>query len=186
MTMRKRSIFREQAIQRYRQGRDKDVLPRFVAPPVFLGLWLVLSLCLVMGWLAWSIRIPVFSPALGTVVENGQAEQAMAILFVAPDQLHAIHPGEPVQVQIGSTAPLLLSITVVAPTLLSPEEARQRYHLDETLSLLVTTPSVVLEVALNGSLSAASYAGSIVHAQVEVGEIRMLSFLPIVGQMIGA
>lgn len=181
----KRSIFRERAIQHYRRGHEKDVLPRFVAPPVFLGLWIVLGLCLVIVWLAWAIRIPVFTAALGTVVESGQADHPLAILFAPSDQLHAIHPGEAVQVQIGSTGPLLYSITAVAPTLVGPEEARQRYHLDGTLSLLITAPSVVMEVALNASISASNYAGSIVHAQIKVGEMRILSFLPILGQMIG-
>ncbi|HEY7420164.1 MAG TPA: hypothetical protein VH593_33615, partial [Ktedonobacteraceae bacterium] len=153
MATMKRSIFRERAIQHYRRGHDKDILPRFLAPPVFLGLWIVLSLCLVIGWLAWTIHVPVFSPALGTVVGSGQAEDARAILFAPPDQLHAIHPGEPVQLQFGSTGPLLFTITTVAPTLLSPEEARQRYHLEGALSLLVTAPSVVMEVALNTSIS---------------------------------
>ena len=91
------------------------------------------------------------------------------------------------QVQIGSTGPRLLrTITAVAPTLLSPEEARQDYRLDGALSLLVTEPSVAITIALDASNSLSEYAGSIVSAQVQVGDVRLLSFVPMIGQLIGA
>lgn len=180
----KRTIFREQALQHYRRGRDKDVLPRFVAPPTFLGLWIVLSLCLVAGWLAWNIRVPVYVAGSGVVALSGEAQ---AVLFLAADQQQSIHVGEPVQVQIGATGPRLLRpITAVASTLLSPEEARQDYHLDGTLALLVTAPSVVIVVALGASVPVSAYAGSIVSAQVQVGNVRLLSSVPVIGRLIGA
>lgn len=182
MSMMKRSIFRERAIQHYRRGREKDVLPRFVSPPVFLGLWLVVSLCLIAGWLAWNIRVPVSIPAIGMVVSG----ETQAVIFVSADHQQSLHQGEPVQVQIGSAGPFLRTITTVVPGLLSPEEARQRYHLDGALSFLVTEPSVVLVIALDASTLASNSAGSIVHGEVQVGEVSILSFLPIVGQLIGA
>lgn len=186
MSMMKRPIFRERAIQRYKQGREKDVLPRFVSPPVFLFLWIILGLSLVGGWLVWTIRIPVFTPAIGTVVESSQDDRALALLFAPSDQLHNVHPGTPVRLQLGSTSLMLLTITTVAPTLLSPTEVRQQYHLDGALALLVTEPSVVMGVALTANISASSYAGSIVRAQVEVGDVSILFFVPLVGQLFGA
>lgn len=182
MSTAKRPIFRERAIQHYRRGRDKDVLPRFVAPPVFLGLWIVLSLCLLAGWLAWNIRVPVYIGAIGIVVSG----ETQAVLFVSADHQQSLRPGESVQAQIGSTGPLLGTITTVVPGLLSPEEARQRYHLDGTLSFLVTEPSVVAVIALDASTLTSKYAGGIVHGEVQVGKVSILSFLPIVGQLIGA
>lgn len=186
MSITKRSIFRERAIQHYARGREKDVLPRFVSPPVFWYLWIVLSLCLVLGWLVWNIRIPVYLPGIGAVVTNRSSGVARAVLFVSADQQRRVHPGEPVQLQIGSTGSLLLyTITTVASTLLSPEEARQQYHLDGSLSLLVTQPSVVAVVTLDARVPASTYAGSIVHAQIQDGTQRVLAFLPIVGPLIG-
>ncbi|HEU5199037.1 MAG TPA: hypothetical protein VFU32_05340 [Ktedonobacterales bacterium] len=183
MSMPRRSIFREQALRHYRRSRDKDVLPRFVAPPVFLGFWIVLSLCLVAGGLAWNIRVPVYVAGSGVVAFSGEAQ---AVLFVSAEQQPRIHPGEPVQVNIGSTGPRLLrAITTVVPTLLSPEQARQRYHLDGPLSLLVAEPSVVITVALDTTLSVSAYAGSIVSAQVQVGNVSILSYLPVIGRLIG-
>lgn len=180
----RRSIFREQALQRYRRGRDKDVLPRFAAPPVFLGLWIVLSLCLVAGWLAWNIRVPVYVAGSGVVAFSGEVQ---AVVFISANQQQSVHPGEPVQVQIGATGPRLLrTITAVAPTLLSPEEARQDYHLDGTLAFLITAPSIVIVVALGPGIPVSAYAGSIVSAQVQVGDMSLLSFVPIVGHLFGA
>jgi hypothetical protein len=182
MQVPRRSIFRERAIQHYVRGREKDVLPRVVSPLVFRFLWILLALCLVGGFLAWAIRIPVFTPAVGAIMTSSQTEQSFALLFATPDQLHALHAGEPVQLQIGTASSTRLTITTVAPTVLSPEEVRQHYHLDGPLALLVSGPSVVLEVALNASLPTSQAAGSLVRAQIQVGQASLLSFLPLVGQ----
>jgi hypothetical protein len=141
---------------------------------MLLGLWLVL------GWLAWSIHTPVYISATGIIVEGSSPERAQAVLFVPANQQYVVHAGASVQLQIGSTDPRLLhTITSVSAAPLSPERIRQRYHLDGGTSLLVTQPSVILMVMLNKSFSAASYGGSIIHAQVQVGEQSLLSFLPL-------
>ena len=49
MTMRQRSIFRSEALHHYMQGREKTVLPRYVAPPTFAFMWGLLSLLLISG-----------------------------------------------------------------------------------------------------------------------------------------
>lgn len=183
VAMVKRQIFRERAIQSYRQGREKDILPRFVSPPVFLFLWIILGLCLVAGWVAWSIRVPIYVDGTGVMA----ASEARVVVFVSAVHQQRLHAGEPVQMQLGTTGPRLRrTVTTVVPTLLSPEEARQDYHLDGTLALLVTEPSVVLVIALDASSALSAYAGSIVSAHVQVGDVRLLSFLPLVGQWIGA
>lgn len=183
----RRSIFREAAIKHYVQGRDKDVLPRFVSPPVFLFLWALLSLCVIAGLLAWNTRIPIYAPGIGMVTQDRPSGQMVAILFLVPGQQPKVRPGQPIQAQIGTTGPRLQwTVTSVEPTLLSPEEAHHRYHLDNALSLLVTQPSVVIEVALDAGAVSPIYAGSLVHAQVQVGSQRVLALVPIVDKMIGA
>ena len=165
-------------MQHYAQSRDKDVLPRFVSPPVFLFLWMVLSLCLVLGWLACNIYIPVYTSAIGTIMGGRSSAGTQAVLFVPANQQHVVHAGEPVLLQIGSTdSRLLRTVTSVTATPLSPEQIRQRYHLDGGTSLLVTQPSVILMVALDEHISATSYGGSIVHAQVQVGAQSLPSSL---------
>jgi uncharacterized RDD family membrane protein YckC len=51
MTASPRSIFRERAIKQYVQGRQKDVLPHLIAPPIFLLLWVLLVLLLIVMFL---------------------------------------------------------------------------------------------------------------------------------------
>jgi len=126
MSATKRSIFRERAIQHYAQSRDQDVLPRFVSPPVFLFLWMIVSLCLVLGLLAWHIRTPVYTAAIGMIVGGSSPAGTQAVLFVPADQQHAVHAGEPVQLQIGSSEDrLLLTVASTTATPLSPERIRQ-------------------------------------------------------------
>ncbi|HLG65156.1 MAG TPA: hypothetical protein VKY19_24695 [Ktedonosporobacter sp.] len=50
--MTRQTIFRTDAVNRYRQGRGKDVLPHLISPGVFVALWVMLgALLVVMGWL---------------------------------------------------------------------------------------------------------------------------------------
>ena len=44
-----RSIFRAEALQRYRENQEKVVLPRLVSPRVFAYLWIVALLLLLAG-----------------------------------------------------------------------------------------------------------------------------------------
>lgn len=183
----RRSIFREAAIKHYAQGRDKDALPRFVSPPVFLFLWVLLCLCAVAGLLAWNTRIAVYTPGIGMVAQDRASGQMVAVLFLRPDQQRHVRPGQPVQVRIGETGPhLQRMVTTVEPRLLSPEVARQRYHLDNALSLVVTQPSMVIVVALEASAVSPLYAGSLVRAQVQVGSQRVLALVPVLDKLIGA
>jgi hypothetical protein len=102
------------------------------------------------------------------------------VLFVPANQQQVVHAGASVQLQIGSNdSRLLRTVTSVSATPLSPEQIRQHYHLDGGTSLLAAQPSVILVVMLDKSFSAASYGGSIIHAQVQVGEQSLLSFLPL-------
>ncbi|HEU5374219.1 MAG TPA: hypothetical protein VFV38_02180 [Ktedonobacteraceae bacterium] len=178
----KYSIFRERALHHYVQSRDRDILPRFVSPPVIWGLWIVLCLCLVLGWLCWNIRTPVYIAGIGMVAANTSSETSQVILFVPAKQEQSVHVGAPVQLQIGSSDPLnMRNVVAVLLTSMSPAQVRMYYHLDDTLSLLVTEPSVALIVALDARSVSANYVGSIVHAQIQIGERSLLSLLPLAG-----
>ena len=182
MSLARRSIFRERALHHYIQSRNRDILPRFVSPPVFWGLWIVLCLCLVLGWLCWNIRTPVYIAGIGMVAANTSSESSQAILFVPASQIQSVHVGAPVQLQIGSSNPLnVRNVVALLLTPMSPTQVRTSYHLDDTLSLLVTEPSVALVVVLDARSVPANYAGSIVHAQIQIGERSLLSLLPTIG-----
>ena len=186
-----RSIFRDQAIKRYIEKRDKDVLPHLVAPPVFLFLWILLGLLLTMGVLAWLAQVPTYLAGPGIILEqhppstSGQSE-AIALFFLPALSASQVRAGLPVQVQLGSTGPALSTkIDQVEPGILSPSAARTRYALDSSVSQLLTQPVVAVEARLGPTISAQTYAGSVVSAQVQVGSRRVLSLLPGFAQLIG-
>lgn len=178
MPLPRRSLFREQALQYHLGNRHKDVLPRFVSPPVFCFLWVLVALCLIGWWIAGSIHLPILTPGEGMVLTNRTSGETQIVLFVSFRQQKTVHPGEAVRLQIGVNGPSLLeSVTAVAPTVVSPEVARQQYKLDGPMALLVTEPAEVIVVELTAGVLAPSYAGSIVHAQIQIGEQSLLSFI---------
>lgn len=180
MPLNNRAIFRESAIQRYRMRRDKDVLPRFLAPPLFIFFWILLGLCLIGGFLAWSIRVPLYTPTSGMILPSTQTGQLQALLFVPASQQDAIQVGQAVQLQIGTTGPhLQRTITSITPQILSPEQIRTQYHLDSTLSLAVNQPSVVASVLLHAGAVGPEYVGSLVSAEVQIGSRSALSLFAI-------
>lgn len=185
--MKNRTIFRNSAIQRYIQRRDKDVLPRLVRPPVFVFLWILLVLGLLAGALTWSIRVPIYTTAPGVILQSQATGQLQALLFVAADQQSALQPGQPVQLQIGVRGPhLQLALTSVTSQVLSPAQIRSRYALDNALGLVASQPAVVVTVTIQANAALQGYAGSLVSAEVQIGTRSALSLLSIFNQSIGA
>ena len=105
------SLFRHQALEHFIQSREKTVLPRITRPPVFLLLWILLSLATIALMMAWFGRIPVYLSGVGIVMEqtmlpNRQAvSPAMALVFVPVASAHivSIRVGAPVQLQMGTS-----------------------------------------------------------------------------------
>ena len=177
MPLPKRSLFREHAIQYHASNRQKEVLPRFVSPPIFTFLWVLVALCLISGWVASSIHLPVLTPGIGLVQAQRPSGATPVLLFVAATQQRVLHAGEHARLQIGTAGPAFSgNVTEVSATVLSPQSARQQFHLDGAGALLVTQPSVVLTVILPARALAATYQGSVVQAQIQVGEQNLLSF----------
>lgn len=187
----KRSIFRSSALQHYMEGREKDVLPRIISPPIFRFLWLIFGLLSMAGVIAWWGRIPIYSTGKGAITASSQThpgdKQAVAIVFLPAEQLPKLRPGQQVVLQIGTTGQRVSrTIERVEPQVLSPTQARQRYRLDDAALLSVTQPSAIVTVNLKGSgISATTYPGSIVSAQIELGSTRLISLLPLLEKVIG-
>jgi hypothetical protein len=177
------AIFRENAVKAYLQGRDKDTLPHFISLPVALILWVLIALVFVAGGLAWSAKIPVFVAGTGIVLyESGYPQndrRAVALVFLPPEQASRLYVGLPVRIQLGASGPEVVSkIAGVEPRVISPYVACRAYGLDANCAALITRPAVVALVKLE-SLSSATYAGSILTAEVEVGSQRIISLLPL-------
>src|SRR5579885_2954476 len=85
--MSRQPLFRAQALQHYARGREKTVLPRFVALPVLLCLWLLLGLLLLTTALAWRSQAQRYARAEGALlsspgVQQRATDEVQAILFV--------------------------------------------------------------------------------------------------------
>jgi len=185
------SIFREQALKSYIERREKDVLPQLVTPPVFLFLWMLLGLFITAGLLAWSAQVPVYLEGTGIILEqplpsiSGQRE-AVAVIFFPALNTPKVRARLPVQVQVGRTGPQFTgTIGTVEPGVISPDEAHQRFALGNDVLQDVSGPSVAVTVPLGHGFPAQTFAGSVVHAQVQVGTQRLLALLPGLGSLIG-
>jgi streptogramin lyase len=181
--IRRQSLFRAQALRQYTQGREKTVLPRIVAPPVFFCCWLLLGLLLLTTSLAWQVQVPIYSAAFGELVQQPSSQRSTkgweAILFVPAISAPEVQAGDAITLQIVLSGQQLSGmIAHVSPGVITPDEARRQYDLQGDLALVITHPSVVLQVALSASLPPGMIADSSVSAQVQVGSQSVLSLLP--------
>jgi hypothetical protein len=179
--MSRQPLFRAQAFQRCAQGRAKTVLPRLVAPPVLLCLWLLLGLLLLTTALAWHIQVPLYTRALGALLpppagSHQATGEVQAILFVPATSTLDLRVGAAFTGQIVLTGESFVgTIARVQPGVISPEQARQQYALTGNLALVITSPSLVVQVRIAPTFPAAG-AGLSITAQVPVGAQSLLSW----------
>lgn len=182
MTLSGHHLFREKAIQHFRQSRERDVLPRFVAPRIFLFLWILLGLLLALVTLAWLGRVPISIEGSGVVLEQraviGGNNEGDADVFLQADASNKVRAGQPVQAQIASMV-FNAVVVRVEPGAMSPNEIKQRY------SQTVVGPTVIVVIAFRPALPIQQYAGTEIHAQIQVGTQKLLSLFPGVGKWIG-
>jgi hypothetical protein len=185
-----RPLFREHALQHYLQKREKDILPHFVSPPVFICAWILLCLAVAVGLFAATQRVPIQVSGMGIVLDQGQNEASgdnteTALIFLPASRAKLIHVGEPSRLQIGLSGPSYSStIAQVDPGPLSPNDIYKRYGLKCSAMPIVSDPAVVVRVRLVPSLYYHLYAGSPVRAQVQIGTQHIFS-LPGLNSLIG-
>lgn len=194
MSQTKRSIFRNQALEHYVRSREQEILPRIIAPPVFLCLWALLTLCIAASIVTWLYEIPVYVSGAGVVLKSNTTQgtlvvhEAVALVFLPTNPTHPLHvyAGMPVRLQIGTLEQQVsTSIETVTSGVLSPDEARQRYGLGDEAAQLITGPSIAVTVKLDSLFQTQVYTKSNVNAQVQIGSKRVLSLLPGLGNLIG-
>ena len=176
------AIFREQALEQYIKRQNKDVLPMFITPPIFLCLWILLGLMLLASFLAWWVKVPTFTESSGIVITQEQADgsSTLAILVFLPAAYqHQANIGAEAQIQIGTTGTRIEShIQSVGTTILSPDAARRQYGLYNGTGRVITEPSIPLILSGAGMHLAQVYKGSQVTAQVQIGSQRVITLLP--------
>ncbi len=173
----KHSIFRSKTIQKYTQNREKSVLPRVVAPPVFALCWIILTLLVAACIAAWMGRVPLYIEGSGVVLDQGVASQtgeATAVILLPAESISRLHKGLSIQIQLGQSGPVLTrSIDDISPTILSPSQIGQKY------GIRVSDPSLLLTVGLGSTVPNALYAGTTVQAQIQIGSQSLLALFPV-------
>lgn len=170
------SMFRSEALEHYIQSRERGILPRITTPPVFLCFWILLSLCISAGVLAYLSQVPVYVNGSGIVLEQGTS----VLVFIPTSPAHPvrIHVGAPAYLHIAAS-PLTVNGTIdqVEAHLLSPGDAQKRYGLQGKVPQIITGPSIVAWLKLETTFPLQSYAGSIISVQVQAGTVRVISLL---------
>jgi hypothetical protein len=180
----RRRLFRQEALEHYARSREKDILPRSVAPPVFLFFWMLLGLLLAATLLAWQVQVPTYATASGFIARDRQprtrpAGGTQAVLFVPTNPSPTLRVGQSLTLEVALTGQTLAgTITTVKPGVITPEEARQQYALTGDLALMITQPSVVVTLDLGATLPQGVFAGNSLIAQVQVGTRSVFSLLP--------
>lgn len=182
-----RAIFRAKALSHYMQGREQEVFPRYIAPPLVLLYWCLVAvlsgaiLVLCLG------RIPVYSEGVALVRETGPADtsdsQMQFLLFFPASQQSQIHRAQAVTAwENGENFHWPLRITDVFPGIMSPLEARQRFALVDGTALLVNQPVIVAQACVSAPAGSDQgrlrfYSGSILQVRVETGSRTLISMI---------
>ena len=168
-----RPIFRPAAVEAYRRGMERAVIPRLVAWPARVVLWFALVALVMCVFAAWSVQVPTYVAGSGVIATAGTSPRATtAVLFMPADEKNELRRGQPVRILVGSRS-VDGTVAQVRPRLLGPDAVRRRYGRSD----LVAEPSTSVVVRLSHALPASSYGGSRVSARVQVASQRILSLL---------
>jgi hypothetical protein len=184
------AIFRTAAAQRYLESQEKTVLPRLVAPPVFIGLWLLLGLLVAGAAVSWWAPVPVYVACPAVVVDWRNRFPAVAgdtavVAFVPLESRARVKRGQKLFVQF-EAADERLSQTVgfVDPQIISPDAAHQQFKLNASAVSVISRPSAIAVAPLPappGGAASPAYVGSVYQVEIEVGSRRLISLLPLIG-----
>lgn len=200
-----RSIFREEAIRRYVESKEKAVLPRLVSPRTFTYLWFLLGLLTISSFIAWFTRVPVYISGSAVVTRshgklmNDQLhhrasrvnEDVVVVAFFPSQYLSSLQTSQKLFLSFDVTGISEMarnanyfdrSIIAVVPRIISPADIQKHF----ALKAQVTNQPAVVAIAhlepIPAHLPATAYMGSIGQAKVEIGSQRLVSLLPLIGQ----
>ena len=184
-----RRIFRETALRRYANEKERAVVPRFVRPRTFAALWVLVALCLVTVLIAFRTRIPVYASGQATVADGGGLESPAIVAFLPPDALKYLRVGQKVFIRLDSgAAPVTASILTLDPELRSPGYIYSHYGLPAALTAHLSGPAAVVIAKadrLVPGLKLSEYQGGLYRADVQTGSRRVVSVVPIIGNHFG-
>jgi hypothetical protein len=175
-------FFRAKAMQEYLQKQEKDFLPRFLSPYITILSYLLLSLLLLIGLLAWLGEVPLFIAGSGVVLTKGPPQtsrnnELVIVLFLPAKYVSEIHPGEDAELYVEPTGQQFTSvIKYVESKVISPDEAHKQYMLNGGAAQVITQSSVTAILLPVATSAPHLEIGDLVSAQVQIGSRRILSF----------
>ncbi len=180
----KRSIYRPESVQRYLSGAQQGVLPRLVAPRVFIFLWLLLGLLLAVAGATWFTKVPVYSSGQAVVLQSEPSltgiSSFLIVAFLPVEDLLKLHAEQTALVDFdGHSGRLANPLTAVLAEVISPLAARHRFTLDGKTERAAARPSAVAIARLvrwPTGTNPASYVGGVYPVEVEIGSRRLSSF----------
>jgi hypothetical protein len=119
-------------------------------------------------------------------VGQGEMQALIFVPVIVGQPMPRLHTHTPVLLE-NSVSNLQVNgeISSIDTDIVSPEAAKKRYKLTGDIDGLISQPSLVLHVHITTHLPTAMYDGSIVHASVPNGSLRLLSLLPGVNSLLG-
>ena len=183
MVAQRHSIFRDKALKHYTQGRKKDILPNFSSIPVAIFGWVLLGSLVATGLVAWLGQVPVYLPGTGIVLGKAdQASGANALAFFAPGEVKQLQSGDTTRVQVGASGLQVPgTIVQVLPGTTNLATALAHYGLNFGGASLQSQQVAVALIKLGASFPAASYTGSTVVVEANVGTESLFSALTGIG-----
>jgi hypothetical protein len=179
--------FRPRAWERYREGRDRAVLPRFSRPPVGRVFWPLLIVLAAATALAWHVRLPAYaSGAVVRVDPGGDGAQPALVALVPAEILPRLRPGVALTLHLVGGASARRSIREVEAQLQSPAAVGHRFALDAETAGAVTGPVVVAildDDPPHADLSQPDHPGTVYRVEVEVGSCRALALAPVLSRL---
>ena len=166
------------------QAKAQTVLPRFIAPPAPLCLWLLLGCLFTVSVLAWLAHVPVYRNGIATVVNSNEE---LIVAFFPPESKSEMRAGQNLSLKLDPAGPpSVRTIAAIEPTILSPAEARKKFNLHDATARIYQSPAAIVIARLekpSETLPASAYEGIVVEAQVEIGSQRLVTLLPVVGRL---
>jgi hypothetical protein len=181
-----RSIFHADAIKHYIEGKEKVVLPQWMAPRTLLYLWLLLCMLSVLVGLAWFTAVPVYASGLALIVdlpaERSANNEMTLVAFLSPEKHNDLRVGQRIFVELEPGKRREQLVAVVEPKIISPHMAQEQFGLS---AALLTQPAAIVMTSFESpsALPATTYIGSVYHVDIEIGSRRVVSLLPLFDRM---
>jgi hypothetical protein len=183
-----RSIFRADAIKQYLQRHEESVLPRFLSPPTFACLSVLMGLLIVSGLIACLARVPVYVFGPCVVIDRREqfnpSDDCIMVVLLPPESLLHLREGQTLFIRFEESRKRVRgSVTAVKPEIISAEDAQRRFGFSAAVTQAITQRSIVALARLESTsfdIPASTCNGSGLRAEVEVGSRRLISFLPLI------